>query len=472
MNEDFRPAVRLRYCGDAAVLAPLRREALQALEAMRRENVFGLAVYGRETRLPSGGRIVCRRVGEQDVIEIHGPARRESGRLRRPAVRPRPERDGTFYAIPGCLARYEGLTRFANAIPDGDLAGWELGLGAGVTVVEPALAGLPEPLGLPEAGIDREVGVFTLPGGAASGLLYGRAHIPDAAPFSVSCLVRLREYLEYDYTYDARSLPNPIRAYLLQGTGDGVFAWDCPGGIAPVIGFCSPHVHPDWVETVTYPWTPWNANYRSKTEQLLGAKRAASACPGAPSLATAYPRDAAGNAYPYPDGFVMGLQAAGLFLASGNRLLGVRLSHFETQTGYVPAVTDPLELGLWHHVVMTHEADGAVQVYVAREDAAEAAVYGGVQPLCAMDAACVYQASGVNAWTLRNGLTGAAIGAYRMNPAMDVALPRFFHYALSPVQAWLLQLEALAGLFVADDHEAAQGAALGFVPITVSKEAS
>ena len=68
--------------------------------------------------------------------------------------------------------------------------------------------------------------------------------------------------------------------------------------------------------------------------------------------------------------------------------------------------------------------------------------------------------------------TGAAIGAYRMNPVMDVCLPRFFHYALSPAQAYLLQLEALTGLFVADDHEASQAAALGLTAITIPKEAS
>jgi hypothetical protein len=113
-----------------------------------------------------------------------------------------------------------------------------------------------------------------------------------------------------------------------------------------------------------------------------------------------------------------------------------------------------------------------VQLFVTRQDAAEGAAYSGVMPLCALDAACTYQASGVNAWTLRNGEGGEAIAAYRMNPAMDVALPRFFHYALSPGQAWLLSLEALAGLFVADDHEVAQATALGFVPITIAKEAS
>jgi hypothetical protein len=53
---------------------------------------------------------------------------------------------------------------------------------------------------------------------------------------------------------------------------------------------------------------------------------------------------------------------------------------------------------------------------------------------------------------------------------MDVALPRFFHYALSPGQAWLLSLEALSGLFVADDHETAQATAYGLAPVTIVKE--
>jgi len=129
-----------------------------------------------------------------------------------------------------------------------------------------------------------------------------------------------------------------------------------------------------------------------------------------------------------------------------------------------------VDLDVWHHVVFTHAADGTARIYLARQDTDDAWAYSGNQPLCAMDTACQYTFSGVNAWTLHNGRTGADIGAYRMNPVMDVALPRFFHYALSAAQAYLLQLEALEGLFVADDHEAAQGAAQGLSPITIERE--
>lgn len=475
MNEDFRPTVRVRLPGeggDAEGLAGLRGAALRELDVLRRENVFDLPVYARSLRLDSGETIVCRQVGQQDMVEIHAPRSRERLPMGRPASPLLPERDGYFYAIPDCLARYEGLSSLVNAIPDGLLAGWSLGLGNDVTVLPAGRAGLPEPMGLDAAGIARELGVFVLPGGSASGLLFGREHIPDGAPFSVSCLVRLREPLDYDYTYDARDVLNPFRAYLLQSTDGRDFTWDCPGSLAPLLGFCSPHLHPDWVETVTYPWSPWNDDFSSNTELLTGAKRVETACPGAPLLAGDGYLDAAGQAYPHPYGFVLGLQAAGLFLSNGNRLLGARLSHFESQFGYAPALSDPLEYGLWHHVVMTHAADGTVRLYVAREDRAEADAYTGTQPLCAMDAACAYQASGVNAWTLRNGRTGQAIGAYRMNPVLDVALPRFFHYALSPTQAYLLQLEALAGLFVADDHETAQAVGAGLTPVTIEKEAS
>jgi hypothetical protein len=472
VNADFRPTVRLRFDGDATALAGLRGAALRELESMRRENVFDLPVYGRSLRLPGGEAIACGRIGLLETVTIRGPGAggaRPAGRIDLP---PLPDPDGSFYAIPGCLARYEGLSTLGNAIEDGPLAGWTVGLGADVTVATASRAGLAEPSGLPAAGIDRELGVFVLPGGPASGLLFGRDHIPDAAPFSVSCLVRLRQGLDYDYTYDARGLLNPFRAYLLQSADGRDFVWDCPGSISPLLGFCSPHLHPDWVETVTYPWAPWNRDFAANTEQLAGAKRADTACPGAPPLAGEAYRDAAGNAYPHPSGFVVGLQAAGLFVYNDNRLLGARLSHFETQTGYVPALSGPLDFGVWHHVVLTHEADGGVTLYLAREDRAEADAYTGIQPLCALDAACTCQASGLNAWTLRNGRTGEAIGAYRMNPAMDVALPRFFDYALSPGQAYLLQLEALCGLFVADDHEVARAAGAGLTPIIIEKEAS
>ncbi|MEA5090606.1 hypothetical protein [Solidesulfovibrio sp.] len=478
---DFRPTARLRFAAgisgagledDDPYLARLRAQAFRELGVMRRENVFELPVFSRTVRLPGGETLVCRRNGCLDSVDIHAPTEREDAPRRRALPEPHRREAGTFFAIPDCLARYEGGDGLGNAVPDGALAGWSLGLGDDVTVVSPGEAGLPEPEGLPEAGIARRRGVFALPGGAASGLLFGRGHIPDAAPFSVSCLVRLREALEYDYTYDARGVCNPFRVHLLQSADGADYAWGCPGSISPLLGFCSPHLHPDWSTTVTYPWAPWNADYAAKTETLLGAKRVETACDGAPLLAGEKYRDGCGAAYPHPWGFVIGLQAAGLFLYNGDRLLGARLSHFESQFGYAPAVSDPIARGVWHHVVMTHAADGTVRLYVAAADAADAVVYAGRQPLCAMDAACAYQASGVNAWTLRNGATGAAIGAYRMNPVMDVCLPRFFHYALSPAQAYLLQLEALAGLFVADDHEASQAVALGLTAITIPKEAS
>ena len=475
MNADFRPTPRLRLVGgpdEGERLMALRGLAFRELEAMRRENRLDLPVYSRTLRLDGGETVACRRIGDLDEVEIAAPARRREAPRPRPLPTARPREAGSFFAIPDCLARYEGYDSLENAVPDGDLAGWSLGLGNDVVVVSPGEVGLPEPEGLPQAGLDRRRGVFVLPGGAASGLLYGRDHIPDDAPFSVSCLVRLRETLAYDYTYDDRDVANPFRVYLLR-SGDGSdYVWDCPGSISPLLGFCSPHLHPDWSAEVTYPWAPWNADYAANTETLLGAKRVETACDGAPLLAGDAYRDARGAAYPHPWGFVIGLQAAGLFVYGGDRLLGARLSNFESQFGYAPAVSDRLALGVWHHVVLTHAASGLVRLYVAAADAAEAMLYEGDQPLCALDAACAYQASGVNAWTLRNGASGAAIGAYRMNPVMDVCLPRFFHYALSPAQAYLLQLEALTGLFVADDHEAAQAAALGLTPITIPKEAS
>lgn len=467
MTRDFRPTARLRYDGDIGELAGLRGQGLREFATMDRENAFDLPVYSRILRLAGGETITCRRVGALDSLEIAAPPRRESREKVAPRLRPRPEREGYFYAIPDCLARYEGLSGLENGIPDGDLAGWSLGLGNDVAIATPDEAGLAAPQGLPQAGITREPGVFVLPGGSASGLLFGREHIPDGAPFSVSCLLRLHGNLAYDYTYDARDVLNPFRPYFLQSADGSDFTWDCPGSISPVLGFCSPHLNTNWTETVTYPWSPWNADFATQTEQLAGARRVETSCPDAPLLAGDAYRDATGRDYPHPNGFILGLQAAGLFLYNDNRLLGARLSHFESQFGHTPALTEPLEAEVWYHAVMTHAEDGAVCVYLAREDRSEAGVWSGDQPLCAMDDACVYQASGVNAWTLHNSRTGAAIGAFRMNPAMDVALPRFFHYALSADQAYLLQLEALTGLFVADDHELGQASAAGLTPILI-----
>jgi hypothetical protein len=464
----FRPTPRLRFDGDPEELAVLRHAALRELELMHRENVFDLPVYARSVTLPSGERIECRRVGLQDCLRIESPRLRPEPAPTRAGRNLPGAAPGSFYAIPQCLARYEGLTSLVNAIPDGSLAGWTVGLGNAVTVRARRAVGLPEAQGLPEAGLDREAGVFVLPGGSASGLLFGRTHIPDDAPFSVSCLVRLREALEYDYTYDAKDVLNPFRTYFLRTDDGEKFTWDCPGDIAPLLGFCSPHLHPDWSETVSYPWAPWNENFTKNVEHLAGAKRMeAATCADAPLLAGEAYLDALGQAYPSPYGYIMGLQAVGLFVYGGNRLLGARISDFDSQIGYAPVLTDPLDLGVWYHAVFTHDSDETARIYLARQDESQAWAYSGTQPLCAMDSAYQYTLSGINAWTLHNGTTGADIGAYRMAPVMDVALPRFFHYALSADQAYLLQLEALEGLFVADDHETAQGAALGMIPITI-----
>lgn len=470
MDDDLTPTPRLRLDAGGDESARLRRAGLRELDIMRRENVFDLPVYERRSRLATGETVLCRRVGGQEYVTL-GPGRpRESED--QPLAAPAPSRrwGGDFYAIPDCLARYEGLADLQNAVPHGSLAGWTLGLGAAVAVIPAAEAGLPAYAGLPQAGISRDIGVFRLPGGAASGLLYGRGHIPDDAPFSVSCLVRLTAPLEYDYDFDARGVLNPVRTYLLRSDDGRDFIKDCPGDLSPLIGFCSPHRHPEWEEDAVYPWSPWNNDFAVSPDRIAGARRAAAPCPQAPRLAGQGYQDGQGNPYPYPDGFEMGVQAAGVFVTGGNRLLAARLSHFEHQFGAMPAVSDPLEIGVWHHVVMTHEIDETVRLYVVREDQAQGAAYGGKMPLCALDAVCAYQASGVNAWTLRSGDGGEAIAAYRMNAAMDMALPRFFHYALSPGQAWLLSLEALSGLFVADDHETAQAVAQGLTPVTIVKE--
>jgi hypothetical protein len=470
MDDDFAPTPRLRLDAGSDEPARLRRAGLRELDLLRRENVFDLPVYERRSRLATGETVLCRRVGGQEYVTLGPAPLREPAEESPTAPGPRRRREGDFYAIPDCLARYEGLADLQNAVPDGALAGWTLGLGAAVTVIPAAEAGLPAYAGLPQAGISRDVGVFRLPGGAASGLLYGRGHIPDDAPFSVSCLVRLTAPLEYDYDFDARGVLSPVRTYLLRSEDGREFSKDCPGDLSPLIGFCSPHRHPDWEEDAVYPWAPWNDDFAASPDRIAGARRAAAPCPEAPRLMGEGYLDGQGAPYPYPDGFEMGVQAAGVFVAGGNRLLAARLSRFESQFGAVPAVSDPLAIGVWHHVVMTHETDETVRLYVVREDQAEGAAYGGKMPLCALDAACAYQASGVNAWTLRSGDGGEAIAAYRMNAAMDVALPRFFHYALSPGQAWLLSLEALSGLFVADDHETAQATAYGLAPVTIVKE--
>ena len=321
---------------------------------MRRENVFDLPIYARGLTLPTGEHIECRRIGALDCLTITTPRLHPATEVTRIAPDTPLPPPGYFYAIPQCLARYEGITSLVNAIPDGALAGWSLGPGNAVTICRPGKAGLSEAAGLPEAGLNREVGVFELPGGSGSGLLFGREHIPDNSPFSVSCLVRLREPLEYDYTYDARGVYNPFRTYLLRSDDGERFTWDGPGDIAPLLGFCSPHLHPGWSETVTYPWAPWNENFVKNVEQLAGAKRLTDqVCAEAPLLAGKAYTDALGQAYPHPYGFMLDtwvataaatrtVQAASAAL-SGSAILYPAAS---TDTGYANNVGEYFATGL------------------------------------------------------------------------------------------------------------------------------
>jgi len=474
----------VREYGDLAATAAMRPDAWRELATMRRLNVNGLAEVSRTVRFDDGRVILCRRSGGRERVHLFAPASRER---RMAAVfsetRPRPAPDGHFYVIPGCLARYDGLPGLQNAIPDGPLAGWSLGTGTRAGILPFARTALPTPGVAPGAGWERTFNAFSLPGGEGSGLLYGAGHIPATGAFSVSCLFRLASRLDYDYTFDDRGVLSPIRPYVLQSQDGEIFTWTCPGSLSPVVGFCQPDFHPGWSEEITYPWAPWNEDFARHTETLIGIRRVTQSCPDAPLLApdgapdgtagSPY-RDAREAAYPHPHGFVAGMRAAGLFVADGDRLLAGRITDFSTQYGFAPILTPSISLGVWHHAVLSFAANGATVLHLAAQDQSpdQWAAYETVQPSRAMDMGQGYAASGVNSGSFVSDRTGERISGFRMNAAMDMALPRFFHHALDADQARLLHFEAFFGEFVADAFEAGPLAALGLTPIVIGREAS
>ncbi len=467
--------------GDPARTAALRGAGERELAVMRQVNTDDLRICSRTLILPDGSRVVCRREFDREWVTVYAPFSRGGDAPGSSAPRGRPAREGSFYVIPGCVARYDGLggkDGLGNNIPDGDLAGWSLGLGVRTGSIPMAGTGLPEPAPLPGgSGLDgegrgRNFTAFSLPGGSGSGLLYADGHIPRTGAFSVSCMFRLNEVLAFDYGFEEKGILSPILARVLLSDDGDQWTWDCPGSLSPLLGFCSPQMHGDWLESVTYPWAPWNEHFAAQDQSLRGARRIDSRCPGAPLLEGAAYVDARGAAYPHPAGFVTGVQSAGLFIYDGNRLMASKISDFHAQYAYPPILSRRLETGVWHFAAMSYEADGETRLYLARLDGADAALEAGAgrQPVCELDEAFVRAASGVNGYFIVNTQDGSHISQFRMNPAMDLAMPRFFHHALSPDQAELLFLEAAGEAFVADAFEAGELMDKGFTPIVIGRE--
>ncbi|MDQ7831398.1 MAG: hypothetical protein RDU30_06685 [Desulfovibrionaceae bacterium] len=477
--DDFAPPPVVREHGDRLEAAALRPMARRELAAMHRQNTGGLDAVSRTVRLDDGRVILCRRQAGQDMMDLYAPIRRE-GRppTPPPRTRRRPGLDGSFFVIPGCVARYDGVSGLENAIPDGPLAGSRLGTGLRVSLLPFADTDLPDPGVVPETGDERVYNAFRLPGGEGSGLLYGPGHIPASGAFSISCLFRLTQRLDYDYAFEDRGVLSPIRPYVLETLDREAFTWSCPGSLSPVAGSCQPDFHPGWTEEITYPWPPHTGDFSRPAERLTGIRRVSESCPDAPLLAPDGPgespyRDDRGDAYPHPHGFVTGMRLAGLFIVDGDRLLAGRLADVEADGGLAPIRTPPLPLWSWRHAVFSCAADGAAVLSLAAQDQTPEAwaAYAAPQSARAMDMGGGYAASGVNSGHFISENTGERISGFRMNAALDVALVRFFHHALDADQARLLHFEAFRGEFAADDFEAGPLAAKGLSPIVIGRQA-
>lgn len=474
----FPPVVRLH--GDPAAAMSLRQDAMRELDTLRRLNVCGLSEVSRTVRFDDGRAIVCAITGGRETAHLYAPAVR-SRRHASPVAggRRRHERDDSaVFVIPGCVARYDGTGDLQNALPDGALSGARLGLGARTATLPFEQTGLPSPGLVPEAGLSRSFDAFELPGGQGSGILYGAGHIPSCGAFSISCLFRLKASLAYDYTFDERGVLSPIRCHVLQSADGEDFTWSCPGSLSPVAGYCQPHFHPGWSETVTYPWSPWNEDFENRTQLLHGVRRVEQSCPDAPLLASAEDgakayTDAKGHAYPHPHGFVAGMRLAGLFIADGDRLMAGRIADFSSEIGLSPILTPSIPLGVWRHAVLSHAADGATTLYLAAADQKpwRRDVWRTRQGVSDLDMSQGYAASGVNSGALVSQDTGETISSFRMNAALDVALIRFFHHALDDDQAGLLHDEAFNGEYAADEFEIGLIEAAGLTPIVIGRRA-
>lgn len=494
MDANRKPPEQInwRLEGDRERADTLRGVGLQCKAQLQRENAYDYAVFARTWTERDGIRCTVQRnlgpLVDAYTITIFCPPRARGGeeeiRVQIPVLQP-----GQFFYVPGCVARYDAVlapalpkshaVHWINAVPGGALKDAVLNYRKDVVLRTRAACGLPAMEGRDQAGISRNIGVYSLPGGVASGMHLLKEHLPDNKDFSFSCAFRLNESLAYDYTFEERQVLNPIRSYYLKSSDGQQWAWDCPGSLCPVIGWAAPQYFKASQEHITYPWAPWDDDF-SNEFLISGLKAADTVCPDAPLLAESWSasspywdRKDPPRPYPHPKGFVTGMRFVGLFVYNGKQLLCGRINDFQGQYQLSPVMTPPIALGEWMHAVVAQEQSGAFTFSLASSATEKGSRYSGVVslepmlPPTAVDAPYDYVFLGYNSWFVDLAQPHETISHFSMNAHLDICLPRFYGRAVNRAEAVLLHREALDGVFVADAFEMGQLVAAGLVPVSV-----
>jgi hypothetical protein len=177
----------------------------------------------------------------------------------------------------------------------------------------------------------------------------------------------------------------------------------------------------------------------------------------------------------HPEGCMIGVNIMGLCWFNGNRIIAGKICDFEQEFALSPIVSESLDVGVWHHVCMTYDDDGTTSLYVAKLgsktlDSRSSMSSVGIYVNRDGFGASVKLSVGTDGWVMKPHSESPEEDYHSQwicSSSMDIGLLRFYHRALSRAEAQLLAMEVLDGVFVADDQEAGQLAAAGYVPITV-----
>jgi hypothetical protein len=586
--------------GDERQADTLRGAALQLKAGLDQGNVNALNQCSAMRRYDDGSVIEVRKnynFYELNIYCPHVPGPQEA----QPIQIVPPLEPGQFFWVPGCFARYgfqEGQELHNEILlKAGSLDGDTSNEGFGTVFENLDDVGLPPPGTSPDGSISRRYRTCWLEGvGPDSGEYYSQfkmasAHIPAKGSFSISCVVRLREPIQVDYSFQYRTAElgngytvwNPIKARLLTSEDGVTWSSACPGSLAPLVGYKIPSRFSNHWVNFTYPWPSFNEDFVAGIERQIGCREIGRVCPNEPLMASDYAPaspywdkvstgdletlhgefvsswsenaevqnfapyasyckfkvegdhgkavgtravaslDDGGKRYAtvysveyernqdnsikatiftlkdyqykrfvadarpdvtfgmqpfpvaHPEGYMIGVNIMGLCWFNGDRIIAGKICDFESEYNLNTIVSDPLDIGLWYHVLMSYDENGVINLYVAKlgertiqlkSGIASTGTYVNMDGFGRSEKIMV----GSDSWRLTPKATSPEsedTSEWVYSSSMDIGLLRFYHRALSKAEAQVLAMEVLDGVFVADDQEAGQLVAAGYVPITV-----
>ena len=246
-TQQRKPAEQIswRLLGDKGRADSLRGIGLQLKAQMQRENVYNYEVFSRTYAGNDG--VYCRidrNLGplvDLYTVTIHCPPVGLSKPAKSSPLVPA-LRAGQFFWVPGCVARFDFIRGAQNSLPEKQGES-RYNTVSGGTFLSPKDAGFPAGGVSPGGMVSRAYNVCSLAGSgtdvadAASGIALCPSYLPTEGPYSVSLAFRLNSPVEYDYTLTAKDLINVVRPRLLTSQDGETWAWDCPGGLCPLLGF-------------------------------------------------------------------------------------------------------------------------------------------------------------------------------------------------------------------------------------------